>query len=157
MASITKIVNILSAKYGFDIKEASEHVKSILQEQKNLTKEEKDSIKEAEKPAKKQAKENAKAAKEAEKEARLLHKDYDAIKDIVINRMGDDLTIYRHLGEPLTADEIHQFILSHDKQGNIDIIVKNIIDKGNVEHVLKLHPEIYWISEYIEQVAPYPL
>jgi len=40
MSSISKIVNILSAKYGFDIKEATEHVKAELQAIKNMTKEE---------------------------------------------------------------------------------------------------------------------
>ena len=67
MSSVYKIVNILSAKYGFDIKEATQHVKAEIQAYKNLTKEEKDAIKEAEKQAKAAAKEAAKQAKEAAK------------------------------------------------------------------------------------------
>uniref|UniRef100_A0A6C0H9L7 Uncharacterized protein n=1 Tax=viral metagenome TaxID=1070528 RepID=A0A6C0H9L7_9ZZZZ len=78
MSSITKIVNILSAKYGFDIKEATEHVKAEIQSYKKMTKEEKDAIKEAEKQAKVAAKEAAKqvkaAAKEAEKQAKAAAK-----------------------------------------------------------------------------------
>jgi chemotaxis protein histidine kinase CheA len=78
MSSISKIVNILSAKYGFDIKEATEHVKAEIQTYKNLTKEEKDAIKEAEKKAKadaKQAEKKAKAdAKQAEKQAKKAEK-----------------------------------------------------------------------------------
>ncbi len=74
MSSITKIVNILSAKYGFDVKEATEHVKAEIQAYKNLTKEEKDAIKEAEKQAKAAAKEllklATKQAKAAAKEAK---------------------------------------------------------------------------------------
>ena len=78
MSSITKIVNILSAKYGFDIKEATQHVKAEIQALKNLTKEEKDAIKQAQKQAKAAAKEAQKlaekqakaAAKEAEKQAK---------------------------------------------------------------------------------------
>ena len=71
MSSISKIVNILSAKYGFDIKEATEHVKAEIQAYKNMTKEEKDAIKEAEKQAKADAKE---AAKQAKEEAKALAK-----------------------------------------------------------------------------------
>ena len=71
MSSISKIVNILSAKYGFDIKEATEHVKAEIQAYKNMTKEEKDAIKEAEKQAKVAAKE---AAKQAKEEAKALAK-----------------------------------------------------------------------------------
>jgi hypothetical protein len=71
MSSISKIVNILSAKYGFDIKEATEHVKAEIQAYKNMTKEEKDAIKEAEKQAKVAAKE---AAKQAKEEAKLAAK-----------------------------------------------------------------------------------
>ncbi len=71
MSSISKIVNILSAKYGFDIKEATEHVKAEIQSYKNMTKEEKDAIKEAEKQAKADAKE---AAKQAKEEAKALAK-----------------------------------------------------------------------------------
>ena len=67
MSSISKIVNILSAKYGFDIKEATEHVKAEIQAYKSLTKEEKDAIKEAEKQAKAAAKAAVKEAKKAEK------------------------------------------------------------------------------------------
>jgi len=81
MSSISKIVNILSAKYGFDIKEATEHVKAEIQAYKNLTKEEKDAIKEAEKQAKadakaaaKQAKEEAKLAAKQEREAKKAEK-----------------------------------------------------------------------------------
>lgn len=81
MSSISRIVNILSAKYGFDIKEATEHVKAQLQALKNMTKEEKDAIKEAEKQAKadakaaaKQAKEEAKAAAKLEREAKKAEK-----------------------------------------------------------------------------------
>ena len=69
MSSISKIVNILSAKYGFDIKEATEHVKAEIQAYKSLTKEEKDAIKEAEKKAKADAKATAKQAKAAAKAA----------------------------------------------------------------------------------------
>jgi flagellar biosynthesis GTPase FlhF len=72
MSSITKIVNILSAKYGFDIKEATQHVKAEIQAYKNMTKEEKDAIKEAQKLAEKQAKA---AAKEAEKQAKAAAKE----------------------------------------------------------------------------------
>jgi hypothetical protein len=72
MSSITKIVNILSAKYGFDIKEATQHVKAEIQAYKNITKEEKDAIKEAQKLAEKQAKA---AAKEAEKQAKAAAKE----------------------------------------------------------------------------------
>jgi flagellar biosynthesis GTPase FlhF len=72
MSSITKIVNILSAKYGFGIKEATQHVKAEIQAYKNLTKEEKDAIKQAQKLAKKQAKA---AAKEAEKQAKAAAKE----------------------------------------------------------------------------------
>jgi len=71
MSSISKIVNILSAKYGFGIKEATEHVKAEIQAYKNMTKEEKDAIKEAEKQAKADAKE---AAKQAKEEAKALAK-----------------------------------------------------------------------------------
>jgi hypothetical protein len=71
MSSITKIVNILSTKYGFDIKEATEHVKAEIQAVKNLTKEEKAAIKEAQKLAEKQAKV---AAKEAEKQVKVAAK-----------------------------------------------------------------------------------
>ena len=71
MSSITKIVNILSAKYGFNMKEATEHVKTEIQTYKNLTKEEKDAIKEAEKQAKAAAKE---AQKLAEKQAKAAAK-----------------------------------------------------------------------------------
>ena len=68
MSSINNIVNILSAKYGFDAKEAAEYVKAEIQAYKNMTKEEKDAIKEAQKLAEKQAKAAAKAAvKEAVK------------------------------------------------------------------------------------------
>jgi hypothetical protein len=78
MSSITKIVNILSAKYGFDIKEATQHVKAEIQAVKNLTKEEKDAIKEAQKQAKaaaKEAQKQAKAdAKEAQKQAKAAQK-----------------------------------------------------------------------------------
>jgi len=81
MSSISKIVNILSAKYGFDIKEATEHVKAEIQAYKNMTKEEKDAIKEAEKQAKvaakeaaKQAKEQAKLAAKQEREAKKAEK-----------------------------------------------------------------------------------
>lgn len=79
MSSITKIVNILSAKYGFDIKEATEHVKAEIQAVKNLTKEEKAAIKEAQKQAKAAAKEAEKqtkaAAKEAQKQAKAAAKE----------------------------------------------------------------------------------
>lgn len=74
MSSISKIVNILSAKYGFDIKEATEHVKAEIQAYKNMTKEEKDAIKEAEKKAKADAKAAAKQAKAAEKQAKKAEK-----------------------------------------------------------------------------------
>jgi hypothetical protein len=72
MSSITKIVNILSTKYGFDIKEATQHVKAEIQAVKNLTKEEKAAIKEAEKQAKAGAKLAIKEAKAAIKEAQKL-------------------------------------------------------------------------------------
>jgi flagellar biosynthesis GTPase FlhF len=72
MSSITKIVNILSTKYGFDIKEATQHVKAEIQAYKNLTKEEKAAIKEAEKQAKAGAKLAIKEAKAAIKEAKKL-------------------------------------------------------------------------------------
>jgi hypothetical protein len=79
MSSITKIVNILSAKYGFDIKEATEHVKAEIQSYKNMTKEEKAALKEVEKLAKVAAKEAEKqakvAAKEAVKQAKLAAKE----------------------------------------------------------------------------------
>ena len=81
MSSISKIVNILSAKFGFDAKEATEHVKAEIQAYKNMTKEEKDAIKEAEKQAKadakaaaKQAKEEAKALAKQEREAKKAEK-----------------------------------------------------------------------------------
>ena len=74
MSSISKIVNILSAKYGFDIKEATEHVKAEIQAYKNLTKEDKAAIKEAEKQAKADAKEAAKQAKAAIKQAKAAAK-----------------------------------------------------------------------------------
>ena len=74
MSSISKIVNILSAKYGFDNKEATEHVKAEIQAYKNMTKEEKDAIKEAEKQAKADAKEAAKQAKAAIKQAKAAIK-----------------------------------------------------------------------------------
>jgi hypothetical protein len=81
MSSISKIVNILSAKYGFDTKEATEHVKAEIQAYKNMTKEEKDAIKEAEKQAKadakavaKQAKDEAKALAKQEREAKKAEK-----------------------------------------------------------------------------------
>jgi len=70
MSSITKIVNILSTKYGFDIKEATEHVKAEIQAYKNLTKEDKAAIKEAHKQAKAGAKLAIKQAKAAIKEAK---------------------------------------------------------------------------------------
>jgi len=72
MSSITKIVNILSTKYGFDIKEATQHVKAEIQTYKNLTKEEKAAIKEAEKQAKAGAK---LAQKLAEKQAKAAIKE----------------------------------------------------------------------------------
>ena len=78
MSSISKIVNILSAKYGFDIKEATEHVKAEIQAYKSLTKEEKDAIKEAEKKAKAAAKaavkEAVKAITKQEREAKKADK-----------------------------------------------------------------------------------
>jgi hypothetical protein len=74
MSSITKIVNILSTKYGFDIKEATQHVKAEIQAYKNLTKEEKAAIKEAEKQAKAGAKLAIKEAKAAIKQAKQAQK-----------------------------------------------------------------------------------
>ena len=76
MSSVSKIVKILSTKYGFDIKEATEHVKAEIQAYKNLTKEEKDAIKAAEKQAKEDAKAAAKAAvKEAKAAAKAAVKE----------------------------------------------------------------------------------
>jgi DNA-binding helix-hairpin-helix protein with protein kinase domain len=75
MSSITKIVNILSTKYGFDIKEATQHVNAEIQAYKNLTKEEKAAIKEAEKQAKAGAKLAIKEAKAAIKEAQKQAKE----------------------------------------------------------------------------------
>jgi NADH dehydrogenase/NADH:ubiquinone oxidoreductase subunit G len=78
MSSISKIVNILSTKYGFDIKEATEHVKAEIQAYKNMTKEEKAAIKEAEKKAKAAAKaavkEAVKAITKQEREAKKADK-----------------------------------------------------------------------------------
>ena len=75
MSSINKIVAILAVKYGFDIKEATEHVNSVIQSYKSLTAEEKAGFKEAEKEFKKQAKAQEMADKKAEREAKKAERE----------------------------------------------------------------------------------
>ena len=108
MSVTNKVIQLLSLKYGFDIKEATEYVKVQQAALKNLTKEEKDAIKAAEKQA------NV-AAKAAEKQAKVAAK--AAEKQAKVDAKVDAKEVKKEVKKP---ENNRYFVTFHDNTKQLD-------------------------------------
>jgi hypothetical protein len=161
MSSITKIVNILSAKYGFDIKEATEHVKAEIQAYKNFTKEEKAAIKEAEKKAKagaklaqKLAEKQAKAAiKEAEKQAKAPAKEAKVVQQPEKNKY---FVTFHNKSKQMDAEDISliqedyklEFVFQVEKITDVEIVPLCASNLSDYANFVKKHADDIDDNEY---------
>ena len=154
MSSITKIVNILSTKYGFDIKEATQHVKAEIQAYKNLTKEEKDAIKEAEKQAKAGAKLAIKEAKAAIKEAKKQAK--EAQKPAQQPEKNKYFVTFHNKSKQMDAEDISliqedyklEFVFQVEKITDVEIVPLCASNLSDYANFVKKHADDIDDNEY---------